>query len=123
MALFCFPWGASGRPKLRSCTLARFIIQITIPMKWLSVTLLLILLVLQYRLWVGDGSVAHMVRLDRELQRQSAANERLQERNRILALEVEDLKEGLNSIEERAREEMGMIKEGETFYMLIEANP
>lgn len=92
-------------------------------MKWLSVTLLLILLVLQYRLWVGDGSVAHVVRLDRELQRQSAANERLQERNRILAIEVEDLKEGLNSVEERAREEMGMIKDGETFYMLIETTP
>lgn len=92
-------------------------------MKWLSVTLLLILLALQYRLWIGDGSVAHVVRLDRELQRQSAANERLQERNRILAIEVEDLKEGLNSVEERAREEMGMIKDGETFYMLIEANP
>lgn len=92
-------------------------------MKWLSVTLLLILLVLQYRLWIGDGSVAHVVRLDRELQRQSAANERLQERNRILAIEVEDLKEGLNSVEERAREEMGMIKDGETFYMLIETTP
>ena len=97
--------------------------QITIPMKWLSVTLLLILLALQYRLWIGDGSVAHVVRLDRELQRQSAANERLQERNRILAIEVEDLKEGLNSVEERAREEMGMIKDGETFYMLIETTP
>lgn len=123
LALFCIARSASGRVKLRSCTLARFIIQITIPMKWLSVTLLLILLALQYRLWIGDGSVAHVVRLDRELQRQSAANERLQERNRILAIEVEDLKEGLNSVEERAREEMGMIKDGETFYMLIEANP
>lgn len=92
-------------------------------MKWLSVILLLILLVLQYRLWIGDGSIAHVVRLDRELQRQNAANERLQERNRILAIEVEDLKEGLNSVEERAREEMGMIKNGETFYMLIETNP
>jgi cell division protein FtsB len=95
----------------------------TILMKWIAATLLLIFLALQYRLWVGDGSVADMVRLDRELQRQNAANERLQERNRILAIEVEDLKEGLNSVEERAREDMGMIKEGETFYMLIEANP
>lgn len=123
MALFCIAQVASGRAKLRSCTLTRFLIQITIPMKWLSVILLLILLVLQYRLWIGDGSIAHVVRLDRELQRQNAANERLQERNRILAIEVEDLKEGLNSVEERAREEMGMIKNGETFYMLIETNP
>ncbi|MDQ2075404.1 cell division protein FtsB [Marinimicrobium sp. ABcell2] len=91
-------------------------------MKWISVTLLLIFLALQYRLWVGDGSVADLVRLDRELQRQNAANERLQERNRVLAIEVDDLKDGLNSVEERAREDMGMIKEGETFYMLIEPN-
>lgn len=89
-------------------------------MKWLLLTLLAFLLALQYRLWVGDGSVAHLARLERAIETQSAANDRLQERNRVLAIEVEDLKTGLNSVEERAREDMGMIKEGETFFMLIQ---
>ncbi|WP_111643056.1 cell division protein FtsB [Marinimicrobium alkaliphilum] len=89
-------------------------------MKWM-VTLLLILLVgLQYRLWVGEGSRADQARLEREIQRQQAENERLRERNRVLAVEVEDLKTGHDAIEERARQDMGMIHEDETFFMIVE---
>lgn len=89
-------------------------------MKWLFLLLLSIFIVLQYRLWIADGSLADVVRLEREVEQQRTANERLAQRNKILAIEVDDLKNGLNSVEERAREDMGMIKEGETFYMLIE---
>ncbi len=89
-------------------------------MKWLLLILLSLFGLLQYRLWVSEGSLADVVRLEREVAKQKAANERLQERNRVLAIEVEELKTGLDSVEERARQDMGMVREGETFYMLIE---
>ena len=89
-------------------------------MKWLLVILILLLISLQYRLWVGEGSLAQRVELQRKIDQYQAENDTLRERNRILALEVEALKNGLEGIEERAREQMGMIKEGETFYMIVE---
>lgn len=89
-------------------------------MKWLALALLLVLVGLQYRLWVGDGSLAHVVRLNQKIHKQQQENERLQERNRILAAEVRALKNGSEAIEERARTDMGMVKKGETFYMVIE---
>jgi cell division protein FtsB len=89
-------------------------------MKWLIAALVVCLLLLQYRLWIGEGSLAEVVQLQRQIQEQQNEIENLQERNRILALEVRELKTGLETIEERARSEMGMIKEGETFYMVIQ---
>lgn len=89
-------------------------------MKWLIAALVVCLLFLQYRLWIGEGSLAEVVQLQRQIQKQQNEIERLQERNRLLALEVRELKTGLDTIEERARSEMGMIKEGETFFMVIE---
>jgi cell division protein FtsB len=89
-------------------------------MKWLIAALAVCLLFLQYRLWIGEGSLAEVVQLQRQIKEQQNEIERLQERNRILALEVRELKTGLDTVEERARSDMGMIKEGETFYMIIE---
>ncbi len=86
-------------------------------MKWLLAILIAVFLTLQYRLWVGEGSYAHRARLAQEIERQQVENERLRDRNRVLAVEVENLKNGLDVIEERARSDMGMIKEGETFFM------
>jgi cell division protein FtsB len=88
--------------------------------RFLLLTLLLILLVLQYRLWVGEGSLAEVHQLKKEIESQKADLERLRERNRALQAEVQDLKQGLEAIEERARSELGMIREGETFYQIIE---
>lgn len=88
-------------------------------MKWILAILLIIFLGLQYRLWVGEGSLAEAARLEREVALQQAENERLLERNRILAIEVENLKTGLDSIEERARNDIGMIKKDETFFMVL----
>lgn len=93
---------------------------ISTTMKWLIATLVICLLYLQYRLWVGEGSVAEVVSLQRQIEQQQLEIDRLQDRNSILALEVRELKNGLDTIEERARSEMGMIKEGETFYMVID---
>ncbi len=89
-------------------------------MKILLVILLTLFLTLQYRLWVAEGSWADVTRLDREIGEQQSANERLIERNRRLAVEVDELKEGLDSVEERAREDLGMIRDGETFFMVVD---
>lgn len=89
-------------------------------MKWMLGILILLLAALQYRLWVSEGSLADVKRLEREIKLQQADNSRLRERNRILAVEVEDLKTGLDSVEERARNDIGMIKKDETFFMILE---
>lgn len=81
---------------------------------------IVLLLGLQYRLWVGEGSVAHRVELQKKIEQQQAENDSLKERNRVLALEVDALKNGLDAVEERAREQMGMVKEGETFFMIVD---
>ena len=87
---------------------------------WLFVVLSLLLAGLQYRLWVGDGSLAQVTDLQRQIAEQQGENERLLERNRILEAEVLELKQGMETVEERARHELGMVKEGETLYQLAE---
>ena len=89
-------------------------------MKWVMAILITLLVVLQYRLWIGEGSLAHRAQLQQQIDQQQTENERLQERNDTIALEVRELKSGHESIEERAREQMGMIKKGETFFMVVE---
>ena len=89
-------------------------------MRWLLWLLVVLFVLLQYKLWVGDGSLAEVWDLYRQTELQKQENQRLQERNQALEAEVEDLKQGLDSIEERAREELGMIKDDETFYHIIE---
>ena len=86
--------------------------------------LLLVLLVmlagLQYRLWGGDGGVAQSAQLQQQIAEQKEENERLFERNRLMDAEVMELKQGMETVEERARYELGMVKEGETLYLLAE---
>jgi cell division protein FtsB len=82
--------------------------------------LLLVLALLQYRLWVGDGGFAENWRLGRRIEAQQAENEVFRQRNRRLEAEVRDLKEGLEAIEERARRDLGMVKRDETFYLIVE---
>ena len=88
-------------------------------MKWIFGTLLILLGALQYRLWVSEGSLTDVQRLESEITVQQAENDRLRERNRVLEVEVENLKSGLDSIEERARSDIGMIGENETFFMVL----
>lgn len=82
--------------------------------------LLLLTLYLQYLLWFGRGGIHEVNRLEEAVAEQRDQIARLEERNRALAAEVMDLKQGLEAIEESARSEMGMIKEGEVFFRLIE---
>lgn len=89
-------------------------------MRWITVVLLVFLVYLQWRLWVGDGSLAQQAQLQQSIEQQHRENQRLQQRNDELAREVEALKQGSEVIEEKAREDLGMVKEGETFYMVVE---
>ncbi|HPE80448.1 MAG TPA: cell division protein FtsB [Gammaproteobacteria bacterium] len=81
--------------------------------------ILLVLVALQYRLWVGEGSFAEVVTLKRQLAAQRAELADLYERNATLQAEVDDLKDGLAAIEARARSELGLIREGETYFQLL----
>ncbi len=89
-------------------------------MRILVVFLLILLIILQYDLWVGEGSLATVWHLQKAVNAQKEENERLQERNAALEGEVKDLKSGLEAIEERARSELGMIKKDETYIQVIE---
>ena len=89
-------------------------------MRWVVVVLVTLLLILQVRLWVGEGSISHKLALDKQWENQKQKNEHLKIRNRLIAEEVESLKTNLDSIEEKARRELGMIKDGEVFYLIID---
>ena len=78
-----------------------------------------VLLGLQYRLWVGEGSLAEVSSLRQQLATQRAELNDLQERNATLRAEVDDLKEGLAAVEARARSELGLIRKGETYFQLL----
>ena len=84
------------------------------------VTLLLIFTGLQYRLWIGQGSFAHVNDLRAVVEQRTAENEVRRQRNDILKAEILDLKQGLAAAEDIARSELGLIKKGETFFLLIE---
>ena len=91
-------------------------------MRWLLIILIGFLAGLQFRLWVGEGSLAHQFELDTQIDEQRDENQRLKRRNEKVAQEVESLKTNLESIEEKARTDLGMIKEGEIFYLVIDKN-
>lgn len=88
-------------------------------MKLVMAVLAALLLILQYRLWVSDDGVREVARLKEDIAEQRLENERLRERNRTLAAEVQDLKKGTTAIEERARTDLGMIGKSETFYQVV----
>lgn len=82
--------------------------------------LVMMLAGLQWRLWVSDGGLTHTHRLKVQAEIQTAENERLRQRNAALDAEVQDLNSGVAAIEARARSTLGMIKQGETFYLVVE---
>jgi len=88
-------------------------------MKILIGILILLLIGLQYKLWLGDGSLSEVVQLSNELDLQKEKLRVLEQRNNILEAQVLDLQNGLDAFEEKARNDLGMIKQGETFIQLI----
>jgi len=92
-------------------------------MRIVAAILLVLVLALQYRLWMSDGGMREVWRLQTEVAEQRSENERLIERNRTLIAEVHDLKQGRTAIEERARTDLGMIRSNESFYQVMESKP
>jgi len=85
--------------------------------------LLAAVLALQYRLWVSPNGMRDVWRTEKAIGIQVEENARLKERNRTLAAEVRDLKEGRAAIEERARTDLGMIGSNETFFQVVPPTP
>jgi cell division protein FtsB len=90
-------------------------------MRFLAGCLLLVLVVLQYRLWVADDGFREVWQLDAAVGAQRAENDTLRQRNAQLKAEVQDLKNGLTALEERARHDLGMVAPSETFYQVVDA--
>ncbi len=88
--------------------------------KWINLTLLLLLAALQVKLWFGDGSLQEMWAIRGALVQRQEENALLEVRNSALAAEVINLKTGLSAIEERARTDLGMVREGEVFFQVID---
>jgi cell division protein FtsB len=88
-------------------------------MKALAIGLAASIVLLQYPLWFGKGGWLRVWAVDRQLQEQKETNARLRQRNNALDAEVRDLKQGLDALEERARYELGMIKQDEVFFQIV----
>ncbi|MGX9419184.1 cell division protein FtsB [Vibrio sp. RC27] len=88
-------------------------------MRIFSMVLFLLLVVLQYTLWQGKNGISDYQTLSSEIDSQTQVNDKLFERNQEMFAEIDDLRQGLDAIEERARNELGMIKEEETFYRIL----
>jgi len=86
--------------------------------RFLPVVLTLVLVVLQAQLWLGRGSIPTVTELERKVQEQKQANDKARLVNEQLSAEINDLKEGLNMVEERARNELGMVKPNEIYVQI-----
>ncbi len=89
-------------------------------MQWLLLGLVLLVGLFQYQLWFGENGLREKNALESRIQEQVAENESLKARNQELATAVSGLKDGFEGIEERARHDLGMVREGETFYMTVD---
>lgn len=89
-------------------------------MRMLIVILVLLLIGLHYKLWMGDGSIPQWHHLQARVKDQKNENKSLQERNRAMEADIMELKLGDQALEEQARSELGMIKDDEVYYQFVE---
>ncbi|MGR5362090.1 cell division protein FtsB [Vibrio mediterranei] len=87
-------------------------------MRIFTLVLLVVFSWLQYTLWFGKNGIVDFNQVESEIQVQQQVNQNLQTRNNEMFAEIDDLRQGLDAIEERARHELGMIQDGETFYRI-----
>lgn len=87
--------------------------------KWIAFILIALLSALQYRLWFGKNSVSDFNNMEDKIEVIEKQNANLRQRNQLLRADIEDLQLGIESMEERARTELGLIKDGETFYRIL----
>ena len=91
--------------------------------KMLMTMLVLLIVLLQYRLWLDKGGIPEVLQLEKEVEMVTLEVNGLKERNQKLAAEVVDLKTGIEAIEERARTDLGMIKQDEVYYQVVDSQP
>ena len=89
-------------------------------MRWLTLTLAALVVLIQYPLWLGKGGWLRVWEVDQQIEAQRGTNAKLRARNDALDAEVRDLKQGVEAIEERARSELGMIRQDEVFFQLLD---
>ena len=89
-------------------------------MRWLTLALVGLLVLIQYPLWLGKGGWLRVWEVDQQIRAQRDNNVRLKARNSALDAEVRDLKQGVGAIEERARSELGMVRQDEIFFQLLD---
>ena len=92
-------------------------------MRVLTLTLVALIVLIQYPLWLGKGSWLRVWEVDQQIRSQRESNRQLQARNNALEAEVRDLKVGVEAVEERARSELGMIRQDEIFFQVLEPAP
>jgi len=92
-------------------------------MKLLAVALITLISLIQYPLWFGKGSWQQVQVIEQSIIQMQEENLKLQNRNQIFHAEINDLKQGTDAIEERARNDIGMIKKNEIFFQIVETNP
>lgn len=92
-------------------------------MRWPTWVLVVLIALLQYPLWFGKGGWYRVWDMDRQLKAQRDVNQKLEQRNAGLDAEVRDLKSGYDAIEERARYELGLVKDGEVFVQIPQRQP
>ncbi|MCC5856428.1 MAG: cell division protein FtsB [Idiomarina sp.] len=88
-------------------------------MRLIALCMLGIVILLQYRIWFGQYGAGDLRQLRQEVARQSDSNQALQQRNQLLYADIEDLRSAQEAVEERARNELGLVKSDETFFRLI----
>ena len=92
-------------------------------MKLLAAVLAALIVLIQFPLWLGKGGWLRVWDLDRQVQAQKDQNAKVQKRNVALDAEVRDLKQGFDAVEERARYELGMVKQDEVFFQIVKPRP
>jgi len=92
-------------------------------MRVVTLILFILLILLQFKLWLGEGGFREVARLETRVGDQREQNENLLQRNAELQAEVEDLRERLDAVEERARNELGLVKPDEQFYQVVPPPP
>lgn len=89
-------------------------------MRTLFIILIIALVALQYKLWLGDTGFRHWQLIEKKITQRTEQNEKLLLRNQVLEADIEELKEGDQALEEQARHELGMVKEGEKYYQFMD---
>ena len=88
--------------------------------KVVNIILIVLIILTQIRLWSDEGGIPQISELEGMIEEQKIKNDKLNERNTLLYAQIKDLSSGMSEIEERARKNLGMIREGETFFIVVE---